>query len=157
MKQRSKTPALRPDKTRSTAPGAFQERPSLIPPGLDDQWEDAFATVVNVVRNLYPEADETLQPPQEVAPPAPLPAAAAKDPPDPEDSVRTFLLTCCVLGSTKKVKMGDLYTAYRIWCRTQGIPPQTLVKVGRRLDTLGFSKKPGRKTGVWRLGIALEA
>jgi P4 family phage/plasmid primase-like protien len=69
------------------------------------------------------------------------------------DAMGRFLEECCILSAQVRVKVGDLYAAYKKWCEDSGEPPLTLTKFGYRLDEQGFAKV--HSGGVWRLGIGL--
>jgi putative DNA primase/helicase len=71
------------------------------------------------------------------------------------DVVRRFLDDCCDQSEHAKVKMGNLYAAYKKWCEDSGEPCISLTKFGKRLDDLHFESF--KSNGVWRRGVGLPS
>jgi putative DNA primase/helicase len=71
------------------------------------------------------------------------------------DSIGRFLDEHCTVSPQVRVKMGDLYAAYKKWCELIGETPVSLTALGLRLDEQGFEKKISG--GTWRLGLGLSA
>jgi putative DNA primase/helicase len=69
------------------------------------------------------------------------------------DAIGRFLDECCIVSPHVRVKMGDLYTAYKQWCERTGEVAVSLMALGKRLDAQQFEKKTSG--GIWRVGLGL--
>jgi putative DNA primase/helicase len=70
------------------------------------------------------------------------------------DNVGRFLDACCLVNPAVRVKMGELYSAYKTWCESIGETAVSLTVMGKRLDEKGVEKRSSNI--VWRIGLGLK-
>jgi putative DNA primase/helicase len=70
------------------------------------------------------------------------------------DNVGRFLDACCLVDPSVRVKMGELYSAYKTWCESIGETAVSLTVMGKRLDEKGVEKRSSNI--VWRIGLGLK-
>jgi putative DNA primase/helicase len=75
-----------------------------------------------------------------------------------QDPLTDFLAECCELGSTYKVAMADLYSAYLAYCKLYHSKPMGQRKFGEGLTAKGFeTTRSGKDGGRYRMGLTLAS
>jgi P4 family phage/plasmid primase-like protien len=64
-----------------------------------------------------------------------------------------FFSECCILGDNHRVKVSDLYAAYKDWCQKKGGQEPSSTAFGLAMAEKRFKKDPGKR---WYLGVALD-
>lgn len=73
------------------------------------------------------------------------------------DTEAAFVDEWCDREEKAEIKSGDLYRAYRLWCKRNGNNAKSANKVARDWQRLGFNKDPQRRNdGHYWLGISLN-
>lgn len=72
-----------------------------------------------------------------------------------DDVVKDFITNNCKKVADSKIKIRDLYNAYKKWCNVNSIRPFSIVKFGRQLVLLGYEKVHTNKGRFW-IGINLK-
>lgn len=73
-----------------------------------------------------------------------------------QDTVAQFLEHECFVSRENpqiRVRAGQFYDAYKLWCERQGVPALSLTRVGEFISNEGFVKDTSN--GIWYLGIGL--
>ena len=96
-------------------------------------------------------------PPADTAPPpTPADTAPSATPPDPaRNPIDRFVAQCCERDAEKRILAGELYAAFRDWCRNHGHQPASQRAFGMRLTALGLTRKRRGHGKHWWLGITL--
>lgn len=70
-----------------------------------------------------------------------------------QDTIGEFLLECCVTGREYRVRVTDMFAAYRHWCERNGQREGRGTEFGLAMTSRGIARDAGRR---WYLNIAMR-
>jgi len=71
-----------------------------------------------------------------------------------EDSIRNFISENCECADYAKIRAGVFMTAYREWCKNEGIEPETAPKIGEYMKEY-YKVRTGGSRAKWYHGVGL--